>query len=289
MRPGKSRRRRLPDPGTCFAGRYELREKIAAGGMGAVYRAEDTALGRSVAIKLLHPELSADPEMQRRFSREASILAALDHPAVVRVHDVGEDEGLCFTVMELLEGETLHARIERPPPMAVDELRPLLRDMAAGLHAAHEHGVLHGDLKPANIFLLAEARSGPTVKLVDFGTSKVHGLDRLTRTGEVIGTPTYMPPELLTGEGEIDERIDTYALGVLLYEAFAGQPPFRERNPGRLMFKIVTGDSVPLSDVRPDLPKAIVEVVAKAMAPKREDRFRWAPEIAVAFEAAADS
>jgi len=121
-------------------------------------------------------------------------------------------------------------------------------------------------------------------KLVDFGTSKVHGLERLTRTGEVVGTPTYMAPELLTGQGAIDARIDVYAMGVVLYEAFVGNPPFVERNPGRLMFRIATGDVDPLGTARPDLPPALVQVVERAMAPKLEARYGSAAALSQALE-----
>ncbi len=268
----------LPAPGSLFAGRYRLQRQLAAGGMGCVFRALDEE-GRAVAIKLLHPELARDREMHRRFRREASILKALDHPAVVRVLDVGTDEeGRSFTVMELLFGETLHERIARPPVPTLAEMWSFVSSGCAGLHAAHDHGVLHGDIKPANVFVLATGG----VKLVDFGTSKVHGLERLTRTGEVIGTPIYMAPELLTGHGEIDERIDTYAMGVVIYETLAGHPPFRERNPGKLIMQIVSGNAHPLLESREDVPPKLVEVVARAMAPRREDRFATAPELAKA-------
>jgi serine/threonine-protein kinase len=256
--------------------------------MGSVFSATDERDGTKVALKLLHPELAADPEIHRRFHREASILAALEHPAVVRVLDVGSDErDRPFTVMELLEGETLAARIERGPPMGLDEARSIVRDASDGLAAAHEHGVLHGDIKPANLFVLDASTGRARTKVVDFGLSKVHGLERLTRTGEVIGTPLYMAPELLTGEGEIDERIDTYAMGVVLHEMFAGRPPFGERNPGKLLFQIVSGQGDRLADRRPDLPEAVVEVVRRAMSAKRADRFASALELQRAFDGAA--
>jgi serine/threonine protein kinase len=243
-----------------------------------------------VALKLLHPELCVDREMHRRFRREASILASLEHAAVVRVLDVGEtDGGLLFTVMERLRGETLLARIERAPFVDPKELWPVVEDVCAGLGAAHAHGVLHGDVKPANIFLVQEQVADPRVgaKLVDFGTSKVHGLERLTRTGEVVGTPTYMAPELLTGQGVLDARMDIYAMGVVLYEALVGRPPFVERNPGRLMFRIATGKVDPLAEACPDLSPDVCSVVERAMASKAEQRFATAGELAEAFHGVA--
>jgi serine/threonine-protein kinase len=253
--------------------------------MGAVYEAVDQQAGRLVALKLLHPELALDAEIHRRFRREASILQALDHPAVVRVLDLGTDEqGHSYTAMELLKGETLHARIQRAPAVAPQELVPVLRDACAGLEAAHGHGVIHGDIKPANLFLpAAEDAEGTAAKLVDFGLSKVHGLERLTRTGEVIGTPVYMAPELLTGQGDIDTRVDIYALGVVLYEALAGRTPFGEQHPGRLMYQIVSGDRHPLGDARPELPRAVVDVIERAMAPKRENRYETVGALSDAF------
>lgn len=265
-------------------GRYRIVRELAAGGMGAVVEAERLEDGARVAVKFLHPELADEPEMHRRFRREASILQALDHPNVVRVFGVGTDaQGRSYTVMELLEGETLHARLEREGHIEPAALEPILAAITAGLEAVHAHGVLHGDLKPANVFTTSD---GETAKLVDFGTSKVHGLERLTRTGEVIGTPIYMPPELLTGDGAIDERIDTYSLGVLIYQALCGEPPFLERNPGRLLFQIVMGESVPLRERLPDLPEKLEKMVERAMSPKRELRYARASEVLSAFREA---
>jgi len=276
----------LPTPGSLADGRYRVDKKLAAGGMGAVFHAFDQERSVPVALKYLHPEIAREGEMRRRFRREASILQAVDHPAVVKVHSVGEDDrGLSFMVMELLEGETLHARLERERRLPVDTVASILEGIADGLAAVHAHGVLHGDLKPANVFL-AEDGGERRVKLVDFGTSKVHGLDRLTRTGEVIGTPIYMPPEILTGDGAIDEGIDIYAMGVLAYQCLAGEPPFLERHPGKLLFQIVMGNGVPLAEARPGLPEAVYEAVRTAMSPKREGRYPSAPAMAAAFREA---
>ncbi len=276
----------LPTPGSLAHGRYRVEKKLAAGGMGAVFHAYDQERGAPVALKYLHPEIAREAEMRRRFRREASILQAVDHPAVVKVHSVGEDDrGLSFMVMELLEGETLHARLEREGTLEARTVAAILEGIASGLAAVHAHGVLHGDLKPANVFL-AEGDGERQVKLVDFGTSKVHGLDRLTRTGEVIGTPIYMPPEILTGDGAIDEGIDIYAMGVLAYQCLVGEPPFLEQHPGKLLFQIVMGNGVPLEEARPGLPTAVYDVVRKAMSPKRKDRYDDAPAMAAAFQEA---
>ncbi len=269
-----------------MGGRYRLTRSIAAGGMGAVYEAEDTRDGRRVALKLLHPELTEDRDVRRRFRRESSVLRALDHPSIVRIFDVGtDDDELLFTVIELLRGETLHERITREGALAVADVAAIARGVASGLGAAHAHGVIHGDLKPANVFLLEDGDS--VVKLLDFGLSKVLGLERLTRTGELIGTPAYMAPELLTGKGELDERIDTYAFGVLLYQCLAGRPPFEGKVPGKLMMDIVMGNAPPLRSLAPSVPPDVADVIAQAMSKAREGRFGNAEALARAFEIAA--
>lgn len=257
--------------GAIIEGRYRLVRAIAAGAMGAVHEAEDVRDGTRVALKLLKPDFHQDVAIRRRFRREASILQALVHPGVVRILDVGQDEGeRSYMVMELLRGETLEARIQRER-LTVLELRPIALSITEALAAVHAHGVVHGDLKPANVFLPQGAPF--PVKLVDFGLSKIEGLERLTRTGELTGTPAYMAPELLTGAGELDGRVDIYALGVVLYEALSGKLPFAtNRHPGAMMFDIVTGKATPLAQLRPDLSPEVLSVVAHAMAPKRDER-----------------
>lgn len=255
--------------------------------MGSVHEAESVATpAQRVAVKLLKSELHADEGIRRRFRREASVLEALAHPGVVRVLEVGEDESAAsYTVMELLTGETLEARMARDTKMAPAALRPLVLGIAEALGAVHRHGVIHGDLKPANVFL--PIGGAFPVKLVDFGLSKIEGLERLTRTGELTGTPAYMAPELLTGRGEIDLGIDLYALGVIAYEALAGKLPFAtNRHPGALMMDIVTGKATPLTELRADLHPAIAAAVARAMAPKRADRPADAGQLWVELSAA---
>ncbi|MEQ8454818.1 MAG: serine/threonine-protein kinase [Sandaracinaceae bacterium] len=281
-------RQSLPPAGTVMGGRYRLTRLIAAGGMGAVFEAEDEEAGRQVALKLLHPELTSERDVRRRFRRESSVLLALDHPSIVRLLDVGaSDDELLFSVMELLDGETLYERLEASGAMSPHALLPIVHGMAEGLAAAHEHGVIHGDLKPANVFLLRDAAEAASpVKLLDFGLSKVLGLERLTRTGELIGTPAYMAPELLTGKGEPDARIDTYALGVILYQCLSGRVPFEGKVPGKLMMDIVMGDHPPLAELAPALPPDVPLVVSQAMSRQPTRRFGSAIALARAFRAA---
>jgi len=281
-------RQSLPPAGTVMGGRYRLTRLIAAGGMGAVFEAEDEEAGLQVALKLLHPELTSERDVRRRFRRESSVLLALDHPSIVRLLDVGaSDDELLFSVMELLDGETLYERLEASGAMSARALLPIVDGMAEGLAAAHEHGVIHGDLKPANVFLLRDAAEAASpVKLLDFGLSKVLGLERLTRTGELIGTPAYMAPELLTGKGEPDARIDTYALGVILYQCLSGRVPFEGKVPGKLMMDIVMGDHPPLAELAPALPPDVPLVVSQAMSRQPTRRFGSATALARAFRAA---
>lgn len=256
--------------GSTLAGRYELVAEVAQGAMGDVYEAIDRETGSRAAVKVLRAEYLSDDAMRRRFRREGAILKALDHPAIVRLLELDVDtEGLVFLVTEYVEGETLAERIARAP-LELDEADALTSALCGGLGAAHLHGVLHGDLKPANVVWPAGA-STPLPRLVDFGASKILGLDRLTATGEISGTPAYMAPELITGQKGVDQRIDVYGVGVLLYEALSGAPAFRDAHVGRLIMKIDAGDCLPLDAVA-DVPVAIAEVVARAMHRDRDHR-----------------
>jgi serine/threonine-protein kinase len=256
--------------GSTLAGRYELVAEVAQGAMGDVYEALDRKTGSKAAVKVLRAEYLTDDAMRRRFRREGAILKALDHPAIVRLLELDVDtEGLVFLVTEYVEGETLAERIARAP-LELDEADALTRALCGGLGAAHLHGVLHGDLKPANVVWPAGG-SKPVPRLVDFGASKILGLDRLTATGEISGTPAYMAPELITGQKGVDQRIDVYGVGVLLYEALSGAPAFRDAHVGRLIMKIDAGDCLPLDAVA-DVPVAVAEVVARAMHRDRDHR-----------------
>ena len=226
--------------GTVLSDRYELVAELALGGMGTVYVAADRVAGGKVAVKVLHAAHLADDAMRRRFRREGAALKALDHAAIVRLLDLGiEQSGLVYFVTEYVEGETLAARLARAP-LSIEEADLLVDAMCGGIDAAHGHGILHGDLKPANVLW------GSSPRLVDFGASKVLGLDRLTATGEISGTPAYMAPEVFTGRGDVDERIDVYGLGVLIYHALSGRQPFVDGHVGRLLMKIDAGDYLPL-------------------------------------------
>ena len=267
--------------GTMLAGRYELVSEIARGAMGDVYRATDVQEGCDVAVKILRAEYLTNEAMRRRFRREGAVLKALDHPAIVRLLDLGVDEtGLVFLVTEFVEGRTFAERLTEGP-VDLESAGLLLTALCDALAAAHDHGVLHGDLKPANILWVR-----PTPRLIDFGASKVLGLDRLTATGEVAGTPAYMAPEVLTGKTGVDERIDVYGLGVLLYEALSARRPFQDSHVGRLLMKIDAGDRLPL-DALVEIPRAIADVVHRAMHRQKERRFGSVRELKAAWQEAA--
>jgi serine/threonine protein kinase len=278
----------MPQVGVVLAGRYRLEASLGAGGMAEVFRALDLNSGRRVAVKVLRTQLTARPEAVQRFRREGQVLAALKNPAVVAADAVLEHDGWLFLVMELLEGETLGARIRRGP-MGVRELAPIVAGCAAGLSAAHQQGVVHRDLKPDNIFLCRLTGHGMQVKILDFGVSKVRGHEALTQTGQVLGTPRYMCPEQLGAEPDVDPRVDIYALGVILYEALAGGlSPFVAATPTDLIVAILHGKAVPLRSVRADVPAAVEAVVQRAMAKVRAARYASVAELAEAFlEAAA--
>jgi serine/threonine protein kinase len=272
-------------PGQLIAGRFVIGRALGSGGMADVYEALDRAAGVSVALKLLRPEIADRKEAVERLRREAEVLRTLDHPGIVRLETFGAlDDGRIFFAMELLRGETLGERMRREGPLAPVDLAPILRVACDALDAAHARGIVHRDLKPDNLFL-HRGDKGPSVKVLDFGISKVHGGDKLTVTGEVLGTPRYMAPEQLSAERDLDARTDVYAMGILLYEALAGHPPFLAATATDLLVAILNGKSAPLRSFRPDLSAEVEAVVARAMARAREARYVSAGELADAFDA----
>jgi serine/threonine-protein kinase len=267
------------------AGRFRIDALLGEGGMASVYRATDLATSRPLALKLLRAELCAIPEAASRFRREGELLQSFTHPGIVRVETFGAlEDGALFLAMELLAGETLGAFMRRSRVLDPSDVAPLLAGICAPLAAAHARGIVHRDLKPENIFLArATPDAEPQVKLLDFGISKVFGSEKLTQTGQLLGTPRYMAPEQLAAEHELDARVDVYAVGVILYEALAGQPPFLGSAPSDLIVSILHGRVAPLRSVRSDLPPEVESVVARAMARAREARYATPEELANAF------
>lgn len=277
----------LPREGEWITDHFQVKGRLGSGGMSDVLLATDRRTGGEVAVKLLRPEFALDDEAVKRLDREAEVLRTVQHPAIVRIESYGTlRDGRTFLAMERLHGRTLGARI-REGAMPLDEVSTILDSIAEGLDAAHALGVIHRDLKPDNVFLLASGEGSP-VKLLDFGISKVFGADRLTRTGQVLGTPRYMAPEQLTGERDLDARVDVYALGVILYEALTGRPPYVASDPSELVVAILQSRVAPLRSLRPDLPDGVEAVVRKAMASAREQRFGSAGALRAALRQAAD-
>lgn len=254
-------------PGAIIAGRFELGSLIAEGGMGSVYEAWNIATGVRGALKLMQPKFAAHPIAVERFAREAILASRIANPYIVKVLDAGRlDSGEPYLFIELLQGESLRARLDRSGPLAVHEALELTRQAAQGLIAAHEAGIVHRDVKPENLFLLA-GRS-PSLKVLDFGISKFlgSGLEALTKQGLPMGTFLYMPPEQMAGADRVDERADIYSLGVVCYESLAGRPPFSASAVPALMLLMQQQKYEPISQRRPELSKALDGLFARCLA-----------------------
>jgi len=269
----------MPDQNTI--GPYVLESKIGAGGMGVVYRAVDTTLDRPVAIKVLLPEFVHDPELLRRFRLEAKAQANLTHPNIAVLYAFSEIDEQCLIVMELLEGETFADILEKRGRLPWKGALSLTQQTLQGLAFAHSKGVVHRDIKPSNLML---TRNG-TVKIMDFGIAKAVGPSRMaTRTG-TLGTPTYMSPEQIKGEG-IDARADIYSLGITLYQLLSGKVPFEGTTDFQVMNAHLNVPPPPLNELAADIPRAVIECVEKALAKEKSDRFQSAEEFDQALAAA---
>jgi serine/threonine protein kinase/formylglycine-generating enzyme required for sulfatase activity len=251
-------------------GKYRIEGKLGAGGFGAVYRAIDPAMNRTVAVKVL--KVQDDPGMVKRFQAEARTAASLRHPNIVTVFDFGEDDGRLFLVMEYLDGVTLAELIATQAPLSVAEKLSILLEAAKGLKAAHEKGILHRDVKPANIMRLADG----SVKLMDFGIARVTGGadTRLTQAGFVMGTPAYMAPEQFTGEGETDALGDIWAYGVVLYELLSGTNPFQAQSPSQIVYRVTMEEPLPLARYVPLIPDRMEGIVRRLLSKRRDRRYQ---------------
>jgi serine/threonine protein kinase len=271
--------------GKCLDGRYLIEAQLGAGGAGTVYRARHLGLDRPVALKVLQRQHQERWGSRKRFEREARALAQLSHEHIVAVSDCGVDAEVPFLVMELLEGESLEARLKKgalPPAFAVELLLQLLE----GLAFVHDHGLVHRDLKPGNLFLERTAQGGERLKLLDFGLAKLLEPSpdaRVTLSGEVFGTPAYMPPEQITGEG-IDARSDVYAVGLVAFEMVAGRRAFRGHESELLRQQLV--EAVPSLEQLKQAPGLALDGwVQRATAKEKERRFPSAREMSQALRA----
>jgi serine/threonine-protein kinase len=262
------------------ADRYRVDDEIGRGGMATVYRAHDLKHDRSVALKVLRPELAASLGTER-FLREITLTARLDHPHILALLDSGEAGGLLYYVMPFVEGESLRARLEREKQLPLDDTLRIAREVADALSYAHQHGIVHRDIKPENI-LLARGHA----RVADFGIARAvraAGGQTLTETGLAIGTPAYMSPEQAGGEREIDARTDVYSLGAVVYEMLAGQPPYTGATAGAIMARKAMEPVPSLKVVRETVPQAVEQAVTRALARAPADRFGSAQQFAEAL------
>src|SRR6202165_3435564 len=289
-------------------GPYEIQEPLGAGGMGEVYRARDTRLGRDVAIKVLPAHLSANPDLKQRMEREAKAISSLNHPHICTLHDVGAQDGVDFLVMEHLEGETLADRLHRGA-LPLDEALKIGIQIADALDKAHARGIVHRDLKPANIML---TKNGP--KLMDFGLAKpapglssASGLSPwtpttptmsvaalsasaspLTQKGTVVGTFQYMAPEVLQG-AEADARSAIFSFGCVLYEMFTGRRAFEGKSQFSVLGAILDKEPEHISAVQPSSPPRLDETVRRCLAKNPDQRYGCMHDVAIQLEALAEA
>ncbi len=264
-----------PEIGTTLSDRYALTERIAAGGMGEVWAAVDTVLGRTVAVKLLHPALSQESDFVERFRAEARHTASLHHPNIATVFDYGEDDGTAYLVMELVAGQPLSQIIAERAPLSAPETASILAQAATALEAAHQGGVVHRDIKPANILITPEG----TAKLTDFGISRAIDTAPLTQTGQVLGTAQYLSPEQALGQSATASS-DIYSLGVVGYEMLTGERPF---DSGTAVATALAHVNQPPPLLPVTIPIGVRDVINAALAKDPADRPESAAAVAQAL------
>ncbi|MBN1810791.1 MAG: SUMF1/EgtB/PvdO family nonheme iron enzyme [Anaerolineae bacterium] len=258
-------------------GKYEILEELGRGGFAVVYKARDTTLNRVVALKVLHPQLTADPKFVQRFHQEAQIAAQLNHPHIVTIHEIGEEAGRHYLAMAFLPGRTLDKRLAKGPP-AVGQAISIVEQVADALGAIHKRGLVHRDIKPANIMVDDEGHA----TLLDFGIVRAAEGTRLTTSMAILGTPEYMAPEQADPAEveEIDWRADVYALGAVAYEMLVGRPPFTGKSPTKVLYQHVHEPPPEPTALNPNLPAGLEPVLLKALAKQRENRFQQAQTFA---------
>jgi len=259
--------------GAVLKGKYRIIEVAGQGGMGIVYKAEDTKLKRQVALKFLPPEMMRDQQAKERFIREAQAAAALSHPHICTIYEIDEEEDNSFISMEYVEGWTLKARIEKEP-LEVEEVLDIAIQVAGGLDEAHSKGIVHRDIKSANIMMTDKGQA----KIMDFGLAKVKGGAFLTREGTTLGTVAYMSPEQARAK-DVDQRTDIWSLGVVLYEMLSGQLPFRGNVEASILYSIVHDEPQPLKAIYPDLPQELPAIINRCLKKDLDSRYSTAGEL----------
>jgi len=269
--------------GSIGAGKYRIIEEIGRGGMGIVYKAEDTKLKRTVALKFLPHQWISDAESRERFIHEAQAASALDHPNICTIYEIEEtDDGRMYIAMAFYEGESLREKIKREP-LKTEEAVAIASQVAQGMAKAHQKGIVHRDIKPANILITNDG----VAKIVDFGLAKLAGQVKLTREGTTIGTVAYMSPEQARGDA-VDQRTDIWSLGVVLYEMLSGRLPFKGDYEPTLIHSILKTEPEPITKFRKDLPSGLAQIIAKALAKNSAARYQTMEELAEDLNAVAE-
>ncbi|MDD5306371.1 MAG: serine/threonine-protein kinase [Deltaproteobacteria bacterium] len=278
--------------GQTLDGRYRLVKILGQGGMGAVYLGQHIVIGRQVAIKFLHAEFASNPDVVKRFYREAQAAAAIRQRNIIEVMDVGVSPwNEPYLVMEYLEGESLASMLERAGPVDLAVACGVAEPALLALAAAHAQGIVHRDLKPENIFLTCRTGEPPVVKLIDFGVSKFTkstDATRLTQTGSLLGTPAYMSPEQARGSADVDHRSDLYSMGVILYQMLTGRLPYQGANYNELLINLLTQDPTPPHETNPGFPAEAGPLIKRAMAKSAGDRYQTAHEMIEALKGLRD-
>src|SRR5215217_2198172 len=277
----------LPGVGSTI-GSYRVEALLGQGGMGVVYRAEDLRLGRLVALKLLRASLADDDGYRERFLRESRLAASIEHAAIVPIYDAGETDGLLYIAMRFVDGVDLGELLRREGPLAPERAVALVGQLASALDAAHARGLIHRDVKPSNA-LIGTDGDGEHAYLVDFGiTQDTTAQERLTATDQLVGTLDYLAPERIRGE-PVDGRADIYALGCVLFECLTGQVPFPRGSEASAIYAHLEEQPPRASELRPELPMGLDDVVARALAKDRADRWQSGAELRAAAERAISS